>query len=117
MRPFMLALMLVGIAHGYAELKAEVFSGGMYISVSGNLSSPACDFTNPVFKIAAPGHSPETLPDLDTLIWGCHQDTIMVDATFPGAVSYQWTHTNKTLINLRDIRSFRVSQCQWHNCT
>jgi gliding motility-associated-like protein len=106
----MLALMWVGIAHGYAELKAEVFSGGMHVSVSGNPSSPGCNFTNPVFKIAAPGHSPETLPDLDTLIWGCHQDTIMVDATFPGAVSYQWTHTKDTaaLIRVYPGRTYTV---------
>lgn len=106
----MLALMWVGIAHSYAELKAKVFSGGMYVSISGNPSSLACNFTNSVIKPAAPGHSLAPLNDLDTLIWGCHQDTIMVDATFPGALSYQWSHTNDTaaLIRVYPGRTYSV---------
>lgn len=101
MRHIILALMWGGIAYGYADLKAEVSPDRMHVSISGLPSSLDCNFAEPVFNSTVQGGLLEPLSDLDTLIWGCHQDTIMVDATFPGAVSYQWTHTNDTAAFIR----------------
>jgi gliding motility-associated-like protein len=109
-RPCILVIMWVVIGYGYTDLKAEMSSDRMNMSISGLPSSLGCNFAEPVFNSTVQGGFLGPLSDLDTLIWGCHQDTIMVDATFPGALSYQWSHTNDTaaLIRVYPGRTYSV---------
>ena len=109
-RPCILVLILALIAFNDADLKAEGSSDRMNLSISGLPSSLDGNFVEPVFKSTVQGGLLGPLSDLDTLIWGCHQDTIMVDATFPGAVSYQWSHTNDSaaLIRVYPGRTYSV---------
>lgn len=109
-RPCILVIMWVVIGYGYTDLKAEVSSDRTNVSISGLPSSLECNFSEPIFRSTVQGGLLEPLSDFDTLIWGCHQDTIMVDATFPGAVSYQWSHTIDTaaLIRVYPGRTYSV---------